>query len=215
MFESAWYDSVHYNLFYTYSVLLQFYSLVYGFCIDDLKSLSSDILQHNITCCVLLHSTKEITVIMWTCHLRRHALDIPHRSNSFISRCIFHLIDDFRKPTTSNMRGITHLKSWWKMPKSQCMWKVHNISTFFSEGVVLWQRRNIVRHLLMNMMKTSQYVILYIVKSLSFKFYKLQIECLEESKKWCTNHLIILMFLHEYSKHGNKILGYLFYITWY
>ena len=39
--------------------------------------------------------------------------------------CIFHLTDDFiikiliRKATTSNMRGIPHLKSRWKMPKSQ------------------------------------------------------------------------------------------------
>ncbi len=42
-----------------------------------------------------VHSTKEIIVIMWTCHLKWHVLDIPHSSNSFISMCIFHLIDDF------------------------------------------------------------------------------------------------------------------------
>ncbi len=39
------------------------------------------------------------------------------------------------KATTSNLRGIPHLKSRWKMPKSQYMWKVHIISTFFSESV--------------------------------------------------------------------------------
>ncbi len=42
-----------------------------------------------------VHSTKEIIVIMWACHLKRHALAIPLRSNSFISMCIFQLIDDF------------------------------------------------------------------------------------------------------------------------
>ncbi len=40
-----------------------------------------------------------------------------------------------RKATTSNMRGIPHLKSWWKMSKSQYMWKFHIISTFFSKSV--------------------------------------------------------------------------------
>ncbi len=33
------------------------------------------------------------------------------------------------------MRGIVHLYSMWKIQKFQCMWKVHLISTFFSESV--------------------------------------------------------------------------------
>ncbi len=38
------------------------------------------------------------------------------------------------------MRGIIHLYSMWKIRKSQCMWNVHIISTFFSESVLsIWQ----------------------------------------------------------------------------
>ncbi len=56
-----------------------------------------------------VHSTKEIIVMMWTCHLKWHALDIPHRSNSFISMCIFHLIDDF------SIRVLMAFDLWWEV----------------------------------------------------------------------------------------------------
>ncbi len=44
---------------------------------------------------LLVYQRNHCIIIMWTCHLKWHALDIPHRGNSFLSMCIFHLIDDF------------------------------------------------------------------------------------------------------------------------
>ncbi len=32
-----------------------------------------------------LHSTKEIIVMMWIFHIERHALEVPHRIDSFYS----------------------------------------------------------------------------------------------------------------------------------
>ncbi len=100
-------------------------------------------------------------------HIERHALDIPHTINSFFFLCVLSTQkNDFiikiflcggkstlsvkclllwvEKPHRNYqdqphhiMRGIIHLYSMWKIRKSQCMWKVHIISTLFSESVVM------------------------------------------------------------------------------
>ncbi len=62
------------------------------------------------------HSTKEIIVIMWTCHLKRHTMDIPHSSNSFTvstERKYTHAA----KPSTQNQGRLEEKQfaptQWW------------------------------------------------------------------------------------------------------
>ncbi len=41
------------------------------------------------------HSTKEIIVMIWDFHIERHALEVPHRINTFYSMCTLHIENDF------------------------------------------------------------------------------------------------------------------------
>ena len=82
-----------------------------------------------------VHSTKEIIELMWSFHIEWYALEIPHRIDSFHSRCTCHIENDFiilrGVPATSNYERNFAPPFKWKIQKIQYMWKVHIISTFF------------------------------------------------------------------------------------
>ena len=80
-------------------------------------------------------------------HIERHALEVPHRIDSFYSMCTFHIENYFiikvmwvkttsilSGPATSNFQRNFPPLLYVENTIFHCMWKIHLISTFFSES---------------------------------------------------------------------------------
>ncbi len=123
----------------------------YNVLMGEISSPNWDPKSYREHCFLLDCTAYRISIItVPTLYQRNHCIDVdfPHRTTCvgystynryFFSKCTVEKPhQNYQDQPHQTMRGTIHIYSMWKIRKSQCMWKVHIISTFFSESVALF-----------------------------------------------------------------------------